>query len=103
LSREEIETLMDEVTWFTAEEAVAAGLADTIGNEVKIAACFDLAKLNYAHVPEALKNHKPEKKSPCAEHPSAEDGMSLATAKAILKICETVSNEAPHHPAEVGH
>ena len=34
---------MAEETWFTAEEAVAAGLADVIDEPVKLAACFDLS------------------------------------------------------------
>lgn len=110
-----LEKLMDEETWFTAEEAVDAGLADTVGNAVKIAAHFDMAPLNYAHVPDKLKNQEPtywNKKDPLhidwdsplktapadgiikEPIPSAPDGMSLDAAKNKLKLCEMVSKEA---------
>lgn len=44
-SREDIATLMDEETWFTAEEAVAAGFADYVTEPLEVAASFDLQDL----------------------------------------------------------
>lgn len=52
LSREEVVAIMDEETWFTAEEAVEAGFADLVGATVNVAAKFDLSK--FKHPPKAL-------------------------------------------------
>ena len=108
-SRTEIETMMDEETWFTAQEAVESGFADEIGNAVKIAAHFDLSKLNYHQVPDNLKNQKPipseevtvtvpvkvDVKVTVDDGSQPEPGMSLSAAKQKLKICEMVSKETP--------
>lgn len=44
LSREEVQAIMDAETWYTAQEAVDAGFATRIEDEVAIAARFDLSK-----------------------------------------------------------
>jgi ATP-dependent Clp protease, protease subunit len=60
---ETISKWMDEETWFTAEEALAAGLVDSIsgeqaeGNEWNLAGC-------YANIPAALAEGAPEPKQP---------------------------------------
>ena len=43
---------MSDETWFTAAEAVAAGLADRTVEAVKAAANFDLGKFRYKHPPQ---------------------------------------------------
>ena len=50
LEPEEIKSLMDEETWFTADEAVAKGFADEVEEEQQMAAQFDLTK--FRKVPE---------------------------------------------------
>jgi len=108
MEREEIEAFMDDTTWFTAEEAVAAGLADEVGNAVKIAAHFDLKQLHYSNIPEALKNKEPTKEILQAvvgrsvdRHgvvscdPEPKHGMTVSQARKKLQLCETVSKEAP--------
>lgn len=49
----EISDMMDAETWFTAQEAVDAGLADVVTGELAIAACFDPTR--YRNVPARLK------------------------------------------------
>lgn len=44
---------MDAETWMTAEEAQAFGFVDQIGDELKLAACFDLKQLGFRNVPQA--------------------------------------------------
>lgn len=51
LSEDEIITMMDEETWFTAEEAKNIGLIDNVTESIKIAAHFDLNKITN-NVPE---------------------------------------------------
>jgi ATP-dependent protease ClpP protease subunit len=45
---------MANESWFTADEAVNAGLADRLERPVKIAAAFDLSRFNYRHPPAQL-------------------------------------------------
>lgn len=51
----EIESLMDEETWFTADEAVEFGLADRMTDCEPIAACIDKETLDrFRNAPESL-------------------------------------------------
>jgi ATP-dependent Clp protease protease subunit len=43
-SREEVEAIMEETTWYTAEEAVEAGFADRVDNPIEITATFDMSR-----------------------------------------------------------
>ncbi len=58
VSRKQISEMMDAETWFTGDEAVAAGLADGVTEGRQVAACADLtkvaAKMKFKHVPEVL-------------------------------------------------
>ena len=49
---EEIASLMDEETWFTAEEAIEAGFADRTSAEMAMAASIDSNRFN--HIPAGL-------------------------------------------------
>jgi ATP-dependent Clp endopeptidase proteolytic subunit ClpP len=51
-SEDEVRAAMAAETWFTADEAIGFGLADEVGDEMKIAACFDLSK--FRNAPQAL-------------------------------------------------
>jgi len=71
--REIIAKLMDDETWFTADDAVAAKLADEKSSAMKAAACFDLKSFGYskapqdiAPAPETISANKPETSSPPA-------------------------------------
>ncbi len=55
-SRDQLAAMMADETWFTGQEAVDAGLADTITSARQIAACASLellAKMGYRHIPSA--------------------------------------------------
>jgi len=52
-SEKEVKKWMNEDTWFSAEEAVAAGLADEMTDSVRMAANANLGK--FKNLPEALK------------------------------------------------
>jgi len=88
MTAEEVQTLMDEETWYTAEEALNAGFADKVIKNAKskktASAAFDLSI--FAHVPEELKNS-------AGALPTARElerllrdagGLSHAAAKAVL-------------------
>jgi ATP-dependent Clp protease protease subunit len=53
LDREEIAAIMNEETWFTAQDAVDQGFADRVTDAVPLAATFDLSK--FRKVPEPLR------------------------------------------------
>ncbi len=50
----EIAAVMDAETWYTAEEATEAGLADEINAALPLAASLDLSK--FTHIPERIRN-----------------------------------------------
>lgn len=51
-SRDQLVAAMTGETWYTAEEALAAGFIDEVGVEQAIAASFDLEALGFQHVPQ---------------------------------------------------
>jgi ATP-dependent Clp protease protease subunit len=51
LSRDELAKKMADETWFTADEARAAGFVDAIGGEQQVESKFDLATFNFKHPP----------------------------------------------------
>lgn len=53
-SSEEITAAMAAETWYTADEAVAAGMADGVGSEEKVAAFVDPELFQYRYTPAAL-------------------------------------------------
>lgn len=54
LPHAEIERMMDEETWFDAEEAVSAGLVNAISPAMRVAAQVDLSRLALKHPPKTL-------------------------------------------------
>ncbi|TFE30828.1 head maturation protease, ClpP-related [Cohnella luojiensis] len=52
ISAEDIKVLLEKETWYTAEEAVAAGLADEVEGDLEVAACLqgDTAIINGVEV-----------------------------------------------------
>lgn len=77
-----VEQWMADETWFTAAEAVEAGLADTVIEPVKAAASFDLSQ--FANVPQALAPHLG---APAARNTRNKGGqsMDIEQLKAQLK------------------
>lgn len=82
---EDIRALMAAETWFMGEEAVEAGLADTVTGAVEIAAHFDMCQ--FKHAPQAITE------SFTGGHPSIRDletalrdagGLSQSEAKGVL-------------------
>lgn len=53
-SETEVRDWMRDETWFTAAEAVAAGLADNVAANKAIAAKFDPARMKFRHLPKVL-------------------------------------------------
>lgn len=74
--RAEIAKQMDDETWFTADDAVAAKLADEKSSAMKAAACFDLKAFGYSKAPEI----KPEANQPI----SSTTPRSLLTRRQAL-------------------
>ncbi len=66
----EVEALMDDETWFTAEEAVERGFADRVSDAEPVAACVDKRLLDqFRHAPEGIGSAKKE--------PSGEGGQTM--------------------------
>lgn len=66
-----VSELMDEETWMTGAEAIALGFATDLTAPVKMAARFDIARLNMSQAPDALKNSLTEN-APAEADPLAE-------------------------------
>lgn len=61
-SMEDVLTIMQAETWYTAEEAVAAGFIDAISISPKVKNTWNLSA--YANAPESIKNIDAKKKKP---------------------------------------
>ena len=83
-ARAEIVRLMDDETWFDADEAVELGLADEIGGKAEVKASFDLSI--FAKAPPALRAAAsaavPTERD--CEQSLRDAGVSRRDAKAIL-------------------
>jgi ATP-dependent Clp protease protease subunit len=49
--RDQVGAWMSAETWFTGQEAVDAGLADSVTSPVKVTACADLSRFGYRRPP----------------------------------------------------
>lgn len=80
----DIESMMHEETWLTADEALDLGLVDQVVDTSDVKAEFDLSV--YAHVPAALagsgSNEVPDKRD--LERILRDAGLSRSAAKAVL-------------------
>lgn len=110
-SAEEVQTWMNGDTWFTAAEALDAGLADEVIDAVKLAAKADSAF--FAKAPQAIRNAFQSSTdvsvSPPAANSAASAGPTIelvdvdadtlrAEGAAIVKLC--ASNGLPEMAAE---
>lgn len=53
-TEEELRSALDAETWLSADDAVAAGLADYVGDSLAIAARLDESKFTFKNAPQAL-------------------------------------------------
>lgn len=88
MSAEEIVALMDEETWYTGQEAVDAGFCDRVsedGNAGDVSDAFNLERLGFRRVPEALKTAAGHEPAPATDPPedSSGDTDPTITAKAV--------------------
>lgn len=58
LTADELVPMLDAETWFSAEEAVAAGFADRIAPDLKIAAMAKTGAFGFRHTPDSLKQEE---------------------------------------------
>lgn len=99
---DEVRAMLSAETWFSAEEALEAGLADKIIGEVKVTASFDVR--NYVRtIPAALErnltseeNMGDKSKTPTPE--LSEDTISAIAAK-VADILKAQAPAAPEAPA----
>lgn len=69
---DEVNTAMDEESWFIGQEAVDFGLADECGAEMQAAACarFDFKALGFKHPPAALADGEEELETDPVDDPA---------------------------------
>lgn len=84
----EIKALLDGETWMNADEALAAGFADEIGDEMDMAACAKfipvMSKLGFKNVPQRLTAQRPKPTVRDMEQSLRDVGCGSKEAKAIL-------------------
>lgn len=87
-SEKEIVDLLEAETWMNAEEAIEAGFADEIGNEMDLAACAKfipvMQQAKFKHIPE-INAKKPPDNERDLERVLREAGYSRVQAKTIIK------------------
>lgn len=57
-TEDELRAALDAETWLSAEDSIAAGLADSLGETMAIAACVDASQFKYSNVPKRLANQE---------------------------------------------
>jgi len=78
---------MKEETWYTAEEAVAVGLADEVGKKAEMTNSFDLSQ--YKHAPKAIGK---QEKAP-VEEPIEFDRAAVLRQAAQVSLVEVLTDE----------
>jgi ATP-dependent protease ClpP protease subunit len=85
---EQICAMLDAETWLDAEEAMAAGFVDEIGNEMDMAACAKfvpvMSKLGFQHIPQSINGKKETPSLKEIERVLRDAGCSRKAAKSIL-------------------
>ncbi len=82
---EAVRSMMAAETWFTGQEAVDAGFADTVTGDVEVTAHFDLS--NYQKTPKAITDHFAQDSPSIRELEHAlrdAGGLSTVDAKTVL-------------------
>jgi len=90
MSGSDIDSMMEEETWLTAQEAYDMGFCDEIGEKMDMAACVKfvpaMAKAGFKHIPKIgdEPDNKPQLTIKNAEKSLRDAGFSHKDAKAIL-------------------
>jgi len=88
LNEDEINKLLDDETWMTADEAKLAGFVDEIAEEMDLAACAKfipvMAKAGFKHIPKQINASATIPTAKDAEKSLRDAGFSRKQAKAIL-------------------
>ena len=88
LNEDEINKLLDDETWMTADEAKLAGFVDEIAEEMDLAACAKfipvMAKAGFKHIPKQINASATVPTAKDAEKSLRDAGFSRKQAKAIL-------------------
>ncbi|WP_157673427.1 head maturation protease, ClpP-related [Endozoicomonas ascidiicola] len=84
---EEIKALMDSETWYTATEALAAGLVDHVDTPIKAAARFDLSMFNNAPESYGCFEQAKEQTTPPKADVQTVEPQSQADPVAIADLC----------------
>ncbi len=85
--RESVLELMAAETWFNAEEAVEAGLADNVVGAIEVAACANLEAYGYRNAPAELLSVAPQITAPVQAH--GENEMKILAKAAGLQDSAT--------------
>jgi ATP-dependent Clp endopeptidase proteolytic subunit ClpP len=104
LTREEVLAAMAEETWYTADEAMEKGLADSVVDYGDVAArAFDLGKFGYARVPQAVRDRLSAQQAESVTEtvPEAEPLPATITA-AVVEIAAEPAAPAEADAATAG-
>lgn len=82
----DLKTMLAAETWFTAEEALAAGFATSIGPSLKIAAMADLSAFGFRHTP-------PKLKEPVMAEPTADTAAAVAAERTRVSTIMALSDK----------
>jgi len=93
LEKEDILQKMHDETWFTAEEAVEAGFADTVVDYGEIAAlAFDISQFHYTKIPESIKQFTGKAIPTREDEKSIESGTLIELEKQNIELTENVKD-----------
>ena len=101
LDREEVEEMMAEETWLTAEEAHEKGFADAVEDPIQMAASFDLSKFRNAPADAGRKRGPAASTAVQKENPmtdSIDPAIEPETAGTEVAPVETVAEPAAEEP-----
>ena len=84
---EEMKALMDSETWYTAAEALAAGLVDQVDTPIKAAARFDLSMFNNAPESYGRFEQAKEQASPLKVEAQTVEPQPEVDSVAIADLC----------------
>lgn len=90
LSREEIESMMSDETWMTAEEAVSKGFADRQSDALMLAAHFDLSQFH--NVPPAVASWAQARPAALSAKPKEETVMQPITVQDVERNPEIAAH-----------
>lgn len=97
IDMDQVNELMQAETWMNSQEALEYGFVDTVTEELKLAAHFDLEKFKYRHNPLADKAGDTEPREADAPadigepmHPAEPKELNLEVFDNAIKRCESI-------------